>query len=67
VALLAAPLPGETQALFEHASRESVEAQKQVEAGDTMPFEIYRQQYVSPARLGKGVGAGRPQRSVAAV
>ncbi len=42
----------EQQALFERASRDSVEAQKQIEAADTMPFELYREQYVSPARLG---------------
>ena len=27
-------------------------AQKKIEAADTMPFEIYRQQYVSAGRLG---------------
>jgi glutamate--cysteine ligase len=30
----------------------SLEAQKRIEAADTMPFEIYRQQYLSPQRLG---------------
>jgi glutamate--cysteine ligase len=33
-------------------TEESIEAQKGIEANDTMPFEIYREQYVSPARLG---------------
>jgi glutamate--cysteine ligase len=63
LALLAEPLPAETRARFEQASLASVEAQKQVEASDTMPFEIYRQQYVSPTRLGKGLGTGRRQRT----
>ena len=40
------------QAHFEALSRASVVAQKKIEADDTMPFEIYRQQYVSPQRLG---------------
>ena len=31
-----------------------------VEAGDTMPFEIYRQQYISPDRLGLGTTAVAP-------
>ena len=39
------------QAHFEALSRASVVAQKKIEADDTMPFEIYRQQYVSPQRL----------------
>ena len=51
-ALLALPFSAEQQALFERASRDSVDAQKQIEAADTMPFELYREQYVSPARLG---------------
>lgn len=51
-ALLALPFSAEQQARFERETQESVEAQKQIEAADTMPFEIYREQYVSPARLG---------------
>ncbi|VTU25105.1 Glutamate--cysteine ligase [Variovorax sp. PBL-H6] len=51
-ALLALPFSPEQQARFERATQESIEAQKQIEAADTMPFEIYREQYVSPARLG---------------
>ena len=33
-------------------TQDSIDAQKAIEAADTMPFEIYREQYVSPARLG---------------
>ncbi|MGJ7485351.1 glutamate--cysteine ligase [Variovorax sp. LT2P21] len=56
-ALLTQPFAPETQARFVQASAESIEAQKAIEAADTMPFEIYRQQYVSPARLGLGTRA----------
>jgi glutamate--cysteine ligase len=51
-ALLALPFPGELRAAFERETRDSLEEQKRIEAGDTMPFETYREQYVSPARLG---------------
>jgi glutamate--cysteine ligase len=27
--------------------------QRAIEAADTMPFEIYRQEYTSPTRLGR--------------
>lgn len=50
--LLALPLPAEQLAQFERMTHSSIEAQQQIEASDTMPFEIYREQYVSPARLG---------------
>lgn len=53
-ALLDLPFAPEMQARFEAATAESVEAQKKIEAADTMPFEVYRQQYVSPTRLGMG-------------
>ena len=56
-ALLTQPFAPELQTRFVQASAESIEAQKAIEAADTMPFEIYRQQYVSPARLGLGARA----------
>ena len=37
---------------MEALSRESVDAQKKIEASDSLPFEQYRQQYVSEQRLG---------------
>jgi glutamate--cysteine ligase len=40
------------QQRFEALARESVLAQQRIEAQDTMPFEIYRQQYLAPHRLG---------------
>jgi glutamate--cysteine ligase len=51
-ALLGLPFSAEQQAAFEALSRQSIAEQKKIEAADTMPFEIYRQQYVSPDRLG---------------
>ncbi|MDP9045684.1 MAG: glutamate--cysteine ligase [Pseudomonadota bacterium] len=51
-ALRALPLPAEVLTRFTAASKESVEAQKRIEANDSLPFEIYRQQYISPERLG---------------
>jgi glutamate--cysteine ligase len=55
-AMLALPFPQEQQAEFERMTEASIEEQKRIEAADTMPFEIYREQYVSPARLGIGHG-----------
>ncbi|MGJ7507091.1 glutamate--cysteine ligase [Variovorax sp. GT1P44] len=50
--LLALPFPAAQQAEFERMTHTSIEAQERIEASDTMPFEIYREQYVSPSRLG---------------
>jgi glutamate--cysteine ligase len=33
-------------------AQESIEEQKRIEAADTLPFELYRQQYLSAERLG---------------
>ena len=51
-ALLAMPLGDNELARFAAMSRASVEQQKEIEANDSMPFEIYRQQYLSAERLG---------------
>ena len=45
------PLSDEQLARFIDMSRQSVEAQKAIEAGDSMLFEDYRKQYVSPEHL----------------
>jgi glutamate--cysteine ligase len=37
---------------FAALATESMATQQRIEASDTMPFEIYRQQYLSPHRLG---------------
>jgi glutamate--cysteine ligase len=50
--LLALPFPASLQAKFEALTEQSVKDQKAIEDSDTMPFEQYRQQYVSPERLG---------------
>lgn len=57
--LQALPWTAAQQSHFEALSRASVAAQKKIEAADTMPFEIYRQQYVSPQRLGVSGRAAR--------
>ena len=48
------PFSAQLQSHFERLSAESVEAQKRIEASDTVSFEAYRARYVSPARLGAG-------------
>ena len=50
--LLALPFGAGQQAKFAALSEQSVQNQKAIEAGDSMPFETYRQQYVLPERLG---------------
>ena len=52
--LLALPYADALQARFEAQAAESVQRQAEIEAADTMPFEIYRQQYLAPHRLGAG-------------
>ena len=49
--LLKLPYAGTLHAKMEAAVRQSVAQQAAVEAADTMPFEVFRQQYVSPQRL----------------
>ena len=51
--LLQLPWSTKQQARFEAMSLQSTEDQRAIEAADTMPFEIYRQEYTSPARLGR--------------
>jgi glutamate--cysteine ligase len=51
VKLLALPFGIGQQARFAALSQQSVQDQKAIEAADTMPFEVYRQQYISPERL----------------
>lgn len=58
--LLGLPFSAAQQAKFAAASAQSLLDQREIEAGDTMPFEIYRQQYVSPERLGLSRAAVAP-------
>ncbi|HSV46329.1 MAG TPA: glutamate--cysteine ligase, partial [Ramlibacter sp.] len=58
--LLGLPFGAAQQVRFAALSAQSMQDQKAIEAADTMPFEIYRQQYVSPERLGLGKAAVAP-------
>ena len=51
-ALQSLPLTVEQLARFTALSQQSVENQKKIEASDALPFEEYRQQYVSSECLG---------------
>jgi glutamate--cysteine ligase len=51
-ALLALPHSAEHAARYAQMAQASLEEQQAVEASDTLPFEAYRQQYLSPQRLG---------------
>ncbi|NNU42276.1 glutamate--cysteine ligase [Ramlibacter montanisoli] len=50
--LLKLPWTGGLQSRMEAIAKQSVEDQAAVEKADTLPFEQYRQQYISPERLG---------------
>jgi glutamate--cysteine ligase len=50
--MLALPYPPELHARMLRLVQESIAAQARLEAADTMPFEIYRQEYLSTRRLG---------------
>jgi glutamate--cysteine ligase len=58
--LLKLPYGGSLHTRMEAVVRQSVEDQKAVEAGDSLPFEQYREQYISPERLGLGKAAVAP-------
>lgn len=51
-ALLALPYSDQLHNRFTKMARESVDEQHAIEASDTVPFEVYRQQYLSVERLG---------------
>ena len=51
VQLVALPWTDAQAARYAAMAAESVAAQQRIEAGDTMPFEQYRQAYLSPDRL----------------
>ena len=52
--LLSLPWSPEQQALFEREAQQSLEQQRAIEAADTVPFETFRQDYVSAKRLMPG-------------
>jgi glutamate--cysteine ligase len=45
------PLSDETASRFARLAEESLSKQREIEASDSMLFEMYRQQYLSPLRL----------------
>ena len=50
-ALLGEPLSADLESRFRHMADESLDQQRVIEAEDDLPFEIYRQQYLSPNSL----------------
>jgi glutamate--cysteine ligase len=58
--LLSLPFSAAQQTRFDQLAQQSLQEQRDIEARDTMPFEVYRQQYVSPERLGLGKAAVAP-------
>jgi glutamate--cysteine ligase len=51
VALQREPFPGELEARFARMADESLAKQRMIEAEDKLPFEKYREQYLSPESL----------------
>ncbi len=49
--LMQRPFDPGVQERFEQLARQSLLEQQRLESGDTMPFEAYRQHYLSPERL----------------
>jgi glutamate--cysteine ligase len=58
--MLELPLPANVAAHMAELASESLAEQARIEAADTMPFEIYRQQYLAPERLRLPRGAPVP-------
>jgi glutamate--cysteine ligase len=50
-ALQREPLPAEAEARFEKVASESIAKQREIEAADKVPFETFRQRYLSPESL----------------
>ena len=55
--LLARPYPAALKQRFDRLAADSVAEQKHIEASDHVPFETFRQQYISRERLGPGPDA----------
>lgn len=49
--MLDAPVPVEVQDHFEALAKESWDAQRRLEAADTLPFDMYLEEYLSPKHL----------------
>jgi len=50
--ICALPFSADLSQHFDRLAQESRSRQREIEEADTMPFEIYRQQYLDPKRLG---------------
>ncbi|HEX7249090.1 MAG TPA: glutamate--cysteine ligase [Burkholderiales bacterium] len=50
--LMAKDFPPAARARFERLAAESLDEQRQIEAGDSLPFEEYRKKYLAVERLG---------------
>ena len=50
-ALVSEPLPAEAEALFARLAEKSVRVQREIEAADEIPFETFRQRYLSHESL----------------
>lgn len=53
--ITALPWSAESAGSFDALAAQSVRDQAAIEAGDSLPFEIYRQEYLAPRRLGAGL------------
>jgi glutamate--cysteine ligase len=45
-------LPADIETRFAHMAADSLQEQRNIESADSLPFEVYRQKYLSPDRLG---------------
>ena len=50
--LMRLPFSAQAQARIAASARASIDEQKAIEAADTLPFEIFRQDYLDIRRLG---------------
>ncbi|MDR0458521.1 MAG: glutamate--cysteine ligase [Burkholderiaceae bacterium] len=55
-AIMALPYPDALRQRFAQLAHASLDEQARIEALDALPFELYRREYVSPARLEPGHG-----------
>jgi glutamate--cysteine ligase len=49
--MLQTSMPQVVRERLDLESRESMQAQRAIEAADTMPFDVYLKEYLSPSRL----------------
>ena len=59
----ALPFPSDLAEDFARLAEESLVRQREIESADTVPFEVYRQQYLDPGRLSVSADAAPRIRS----